>query len=258
MKLSCRFQHDSWVANVAFSPDSKCLYTLTGKNGTLSQWDIKKKNLTYSRSVHLDQTRGLDISKSGKRVAISCKDGTFSYFDPTDEKSIIWPIKISDVELRKIRIGVTEIIATGNSKGEIFLIDFRKPKKGQIKRIHLDISEEMIRGLSFNSKGTFLAFTNSGGFVKILNLRTNCYFSVKAHNGHAIAVGFSPNDQFIVTGGQDNIICVWKFKKGKLRKSLEFHGHTDSVTALVFDKNKRLYSSSRDGTIRVWNLSGLY
>jgi len=253
-----RIQHESWVGNIAFSPDNKFLYTLTGKNGTINQWDIVEKKLIFSKSWHKDQTRGLAISKSGKRAAISCKDGTFSYFDPTDKDFYTMPFKITDVELRKICISRSDLIATANTKGQIFLIDFNNPESGSCKLIYQDDNNEMIRGLDFNSKGTTLAFTDSGGNLKIMNLESNKIFSVKAHNGHAIAVTFSPNDHFVATGGQDNVICIWELKNNSIVKSFEIHGHSDDVTSLVFDNNLRLYSASRDSTIKIWDLAGLY
>jgi len=257
-KISLRIQHESWVGNVAFSPDNKFLYTLTGKKGIINRWEIETKKLIFKKPWHKDQTRGLAISKSGNRAAISCKDGTFSYFDPTEENCSSMPIQITDVELRRICISKLDILATANVKGEIFLIDLKNPENYSRKVIYQDENKEMIRGLSFDSKGTLLAFTDSGGYLKILTLLNNRVFSVKAHNGHAIAVTFSPNDQFIATGGQDNNICIWELKKDHLVKSFEIHGHTDDVTSLVFDHKMRLYSASRDSSIKIWNLSGLY
>lgn len=253
-----RIQHESWVGNIAFSPDNVFLYTLTGKNGTINQWDIVEKKFIFSKSWHKDQTRDLAISKSGKRAAISCKDGTFSYFDPTDKNFYSMPFKITDVELRKICISRSDFIATANTKGELFLIDFNNPESGSCKLIYQDDNNEMIRGLDFNSKGTTLAFTDSGGNLKIMNLESDMIFSVKAHNGHAIAVTFSPNDQFVTTGGQDNVICIWELKNNSIVKSFEIHGHSDDVTSLVFDNNLSLYSASRDSTIKIWDLAGLY
>ena len=64
--------------------------------------------------------------------------------------------------------------------------------------------------------------------------------------------------RIIATGGQDNVICVWKMKKNSLKKEFEIHGHTDDVTCLVFDCHKHLYSASRDCSIKIWDLDGLY
>ena len=124
--------------------------------------------------------------------------------------------------------------------------------------IYQDVDEEMIRGLSFNSSNTLLAFTDSGGYLKILNLQSKNVISVKAHNGHAIAVVFSSNDKFIATGGQDNKICIWNLDEDKIIKSFEIQGHSNDVTSLVFLNDTRLISASRDSSIKIWNLSGLH
>ena len=255
-KILLRLPHKSWVANVAFSPDSNFFYTLMGNNGTIGEWEIKTGKLIFIKTWHRDQTRGFAISKSGKRAVICCKDGSFSYFDPTDEHFVSMPIKIPDRELRKVCFSKSDIIALATAKGEIFIVDFGS--NGSFQMIYQDKNKEMIRDIVFNTKGTILAFTDSGGFLKVLNLLNNKVYSVKAHNGHAITVAFSPNDQFIATGGQDNIICIWDLEKDNIIKSFEIHCHTDYVTSLVFDHNMRLYSSSRDNRIMIWNLSGLY
>jgi WD40 repeat protein len=116
----------------------------------------------------------------------------------------------------------------------------------------------MIRNLIFTKDSAKLAFTDSGGYLKVIELATNKVISIKAHNGHAIAIAYSPNYQYIATGGQDNVICVWKMKKNSLKKEFEIHGHTDDVTCLVFDCHKHLYSASRDCSIKIWDLDGLY
>lgn len=253
-----RITHDSWVGNIAFSPDNQFLYTLAGKNGTISQYDMGTRKLIFKKTWHTDNTRGLAISLSGKRAVISCKDGTFTFFDPTEKNSYCMPIKITDGELRKVCISKDDIIATGSDKGEIFLIDLREPGKKHVEKIYEDIKKEMIQNVAFNSKGTLLAFTDSGGYLKIINLLTQDLIPVKAHNGHAIAIAFSPNDNFIATGGQDGNICIWDLEKDHLVKSIEIRCHQDDVTALVFSQDMRLYSASRDSKILEWNLNGLY
>jgi WD40 repeat protein len=258
-KVLFRIQHDSWVANVAFSPENKFLYTLTGKNGTIAQWNIKTRKQIFEKTWHKGQeTRGFAVSKTGKRAVISCKDGTFNYFNPNDSKFYSMKIKISDVELRKVCISKKTIIAAADSKGQIFLVDINNSENILFDVIYQDVDEEMIRGLSFNSSNTLLAFTDSGGYLKILNLQSKNVISVKAHNGHAIAVVFSSNDKFIATGGQDNKICIWNLDEDKIIKSFEIQGHSNDVTSLVFLNDTRLISASRDSSIKIWNLSGLH
>jgi WD40 repeat protein len=116
----------------------------------------------------------------------------------------------------------------------------------------------MIRNIVFNEIGSKLSFTDSGGFLKVMSVSDHQIVSVKAHNGHAISVAFSPNNEYIATGGQDNVICIWKLNEDSLKKEFEIRGHTDDVTCLLFDHQKHLYSASRDCSIKIWNLNGLY
>ncbi len=248
-KVLLRMLHDSWVGNIAFSPDNRFLYTLAGKNGTISQYDMETYQLIFKKTWHKDNTRGLAISLSGKRAVISCKDGTFSFFDPTEKEFYCMPQKITEGELRKVCISKDDLIATGSDKGEIFIIDLRKPGEGHFEKIYEDEKKEMIRNVAFNSKGTLLAFTDSGGYIKLINMLTKEVIPTKAHNGHAIAIAFSPNDNFIATGGQDGKICIWDLEKGHLVKSIEIQYHQDDVTALLFSRDMRLYSASRDSKI---------
>lgn len=257
-KVLQRLQHESWVGNVVFSPDNQFLYTLIGKNGTFSQWDINAKTLIHQENWHFNQTRGLAISKSGELVAISCEDGTFSYFNPTEKSSSPAPFKLTEGELNDIQISENDLIATANTSGEVFLINLKEDPTISIKKVYQDENNEMIRKLSFNSEATFLAFTDSGGFLKLLNLETYKIVSIKAHEGHAIGVAFNPTSKFIATGGQDNMVRIWEIKNKHFSKVLEIQDHTDDVTSLVFDHNMRLYSASRDSTIKIWNLTGLY
>lgn len=257
-KVLLRIPHDGWVGNIAFSPNNLYLYTVTGKNGLFRAWNVKT-GISINTVEHpkKNESRGLAVNPSGTRVMISNKDGSFRSFDPIDTHYVSMLIPISDVEIRKICISKTGRIAAANIKGEIFLITIGDDGNYLSEIIYQDENKEMIRNISFNLEGLSLAFTNSGGFLKILDIENKEIISTKAHNGHAIAVAFSPDDQYVATGGQDNLICIWKLKKGSLVKYFEIHGHTDDVTSLVFDHHGHLYSASRDSSIKIWNLKGL-
>ena len=257
-KVFLRIQEPSWVGNIAFSPDNQHLFTLVGKNGIFSTWETKKQTKLFSKVLEGGEYRGLAVSKDGHRVVVSNKNGSFYCFDPMDEKYYSMAVHISDTELRKVCFSNEKSFAIGNANGEVFLIDYSNSPNYTVKKIYGDVNHEVIRGIAFDSTERNLAITDSAGFLKIINISTQKVVSVKAHNGHAIAVVFSPNNKYIFTGGQDNVICVWEYLSNEIKKVFEIIGHDDDVTSLAIDTKNKLYSAGRDNSIKIWNLKGLY
>lgn len=67
------------------------------------------------------------------------------------------------------------------------------------------------------------------------------------------AVVFSPDGNFIATGGRDSAINVWDLRTGELIRTLQ--GHSDWVTTIAFNHDStRLISGSRDNSVRIFNM----
>lgn len=71
------------------------------------------------------------------------------------------------------------------------------------------------------------------------------------HQGHILAIAISPDDQYLVTGGADKSIKVWKFDTMEFVQTLGTH--RGAVTSLVFRQSGALemYSGSTDRSIKV-------
>lgn len=74
------------------------------------------------------------------------------------------------------------------------------------------------------------------------------------HRGTILSIAISPDDKYLVTGGSDKMIKVWKFDTFQFFKDLG--NHRGPVTSLVFRQSSvlELYSGSSDRTIKAWNL----
>jgi ribosomal RNA-processing protein 9 len=74
------------------------------------------------------------------------------------------------------------------------------------------------------------------------------------HHGTILCVAISPDNQYLVTGGVDKNIKVWKFDTLKFVQDLG--NHRGAITSLVFRQSGplELYSGSTDRSIKAWNL----
>ena len=65
---------------------------------------------------------------------------------------------------------------------------------------------------------------------------------------------FTPDDQFLVTAGTDQLVRVWDANTGAAVRELE--GHANSVRALAFlPGGKRVLSASHDKTLKLWDVA---
>jgi WD40 repeat protein len=71
--------------------------------------------------------------------------------------------------------------------------------------------------------------------------------------GAVYCIAVSPNGQHIVSGSEDQTICVWNATTGEMVAG-PFTGHTDSVKSVAFSPDgQHIVSGSLDQTICVWN-----
>ena len=73
------------------------------------------------------------------------------------------------------------------------------------------------------------------------------------HSDSVNSVAFSPDGQHIVSGSQDQTICVWDAMTGETVAG-PFRGHLSRVTSVAFSPDgQHIVSGSADQTICVWD-----
>lgn len=73
------------------------------------------------------------------------------------------------------------------------------------------------------------------------------------HAGAVLAVGWSPDNRWLATGGKDHQAILWNAEAGQVHRPLI--GHTNWVLALAFSPNSQLLATgSADATIRIWDV----
>lgn len=78
-----------------------------------------------------------------------------------------------------------------------------------------DPARMQIRCAEVSPTSRFLAFAGDDGAVKVLNLQSSDIVSVGVgHAGVVRTLAWTPDERQIVTGGDDNSLCVWNFFLG--------------------------------------------
>jgi len=97
------------------------------------------------------------------------------------------------------------------------------------------------------------AATSKTGNVRLFNLDDGRAVSTfLAHSLAALAVGFFPDGQRLVTGGFNGEVKLWRLPDGKLFDTLE--GHTGDVRLVVVSPDgKTLATGSDDQTVKIWD-----
>ncbi len=81
----------------------------------------------------------------------------------------------------------------------------------------------------------------------------SCLYTLEGHRNAVTSITFSPTEEIIASGSQDQTIEIWDLKKGKRWYTLT--GHSNWVTSIAISPDgQTLASGSRDHTIEIWDL----
>ncbi|KZV71089.1 hypothetical protein PENSPDRAFT_734354 [Peniophora sp. CONT] len=132
------------------------------------------------------------------------------------------------------------------------------------KTVNVLHTSSRVRCVAFSPDGYHIVSGLSNGAVCIWNARTSelVGLPLQGHKMAVMSVSFSADGHYIVSGSRDasvasgsddNTICIWDAKSGKMLGS-PLKGHTERVTSVVFSHDgHHIASGSWDQTIRVWN-----
>jgi len=244
---------------IAYSPNGKIIAGSTNSNADIIIWDAatgaQLKTLKGNANYYPNYVSSISFTPDGKNLASGYGDHTV----------ILWDVS-KGIKLRTL-MGHSErvnsvafspkgnVIVSGSWDGTIILWDVATGNK--IKNLQ---DTGFFKFVVYSPNGKMLASTDKSKNIVLFDAMTGSQLlTLKDHAQDANSVVFSPNSKVLASGQgiphvTAPVINLWDIATGT--KLMTLKAHADSVNSVAFSPNgNMLASGSRDGTIKLWDVS---
>jgi len=283
------------VWDTALSPDSNTLLS-GDNDDSVKLWDVSSGNVLRSLSRQNGPVFGVAFNQDGSQVASASYDKSVITWNSTSGDALmkfpgdfaLWTVAFSPDGNTIAAAGDGKVISLWALPSGKF-IGSMQGTAGEINRIRFSPDGHLLAGggddsvvylwnvsdqsqaavlkgntgnilsVAFSADGNHLATADNKGVICLWDVGTGTLSPTKvlsASDGQAINdVLYTPDGNYVIAASADKNIGVWDASSGTQVNTLI--GHSDAVLSLsISHDGKLLVSSSKDGTIRLWQAPG--
>ncbi|MEL7408891.1 MAG: WD40 repeat domain-containing protein, partial [Cyanobacteria bacterium J06558_2] len=222
-------------------------------------WLLDKSETPY-RVIENDDNRetisSIQVDSRGETIATGYMDGQINLWDIKNSQNLLsWNAnssKITSIDFSKD----SKKLLVGSIEGDVTVWDISTRQPSLHKPLE-KYTDDVINIVRFSSDNKLIASAGNDTTAKVWSLNGNSSFPLnEGHTNTILDIAISKDNKYFATAGRDKTIILWDNKGNPITTYI---GHKDWVTSVAFDlKNQRLFSGSKDGTVKMWSLeSGL-
>lgn len=254
--------HTGWITSLVLFSDNKRI--LTGSfDGTIRMWYLDRSDQKRSYPHHEECVRTLVVTSDGKWLISGSDDGSIKIWDlEIAQRKPMEPIE--PIQKRSGLNAIIRVIAvTPDNK---YVLSESEDHKIEIWNIEHNKQEGILIGHkgSISSIAINAKMVVSGSYDKTLRIWDLANFKerlcLKSEWHWITAVILSHDGECIIAGSENGKVILWKTQElsfgASLKPEMILETHRDRVSSLaITSDNNQIVSGSKDGTIKICNLS---
>lgn len=243
--------HQHRVGCVACSPDGQ-LYISGSHDKTLRTWDAATGQQLHLLSGHTRIIRRAVFTPDSRRIISSDEAGSLIIWD-TASGELVCRLVTLDTDVPALTVSPAgDVLVSGDSDGMIRMWDMTD---GRLLRT-IQAHDHRLMALLFSDDGRRLYSGSWDKRVKVWDAATGeLQRTIGPHDSEINSLDLGPGGKLLAVAG-GTTIRIFDATSGRTIRT--FLGHEHSVNSVLFSPDgSRLFSCSHDGTIRVWDTTGI-
>ncbi len=248
-KLFTLTGHNDCIYALKEGADSRYFYTGAG-DGMVVEWDLNnpKDGTLLARLPH--SVYALEVDAKRNTLIVGHNYEGIHVIDLVEKKES-WNVKLGAAAIFDLKVFDDELfVATGD--GVLFVVDL---EARAIKR-HIKLSSKSIRVLAIAPFKKQLALGFSDHSIQILDLAQGAapIARLEGHTNSVFALGFTPDEAVLVSGGRDACLKFWNTNSYLLEENVVAHLY--AINYLSFrEDGQYLVTCSMDKSLKLWDMS---